>query len=369
LKYWLTGYAMAIDIESLLSEVSLEAPCGEDISYDASFLALEDMLRSKAGGGVVAGVEEQAEEPNWREIREKSTELLRRSKDLRVATYLALASLRMDGLAGLRDGLSLLQGLLDRFWEHLYPKLDPEDNNDPLERINILQSLSPDTVSDQDPMKFKQRLAEVPLCNSPQMGSFNLRDIQVAKGMISVPGDEGTAGPDMSVIDAAFQDTATDELLEASQTTEEAIEHLAAITTVFSKNAAQGQTPDLSDFQSVLGNIHKCIQEYLAKRGYGEAGEESASGDAEAGGNAEKGGISLAGEIQSPKEALLAIEKVCQYYDRHEPSSPVPMLLRRAQRLVSKNFMDVIADICPDAISHVEMIGGSSSSDSDFEEG
>jgi type VI secretion system protein ImpA len=356
---------MAIDIESLLSEVSPEAPCGEDLSYDASFLSLEDMLRTKAAGGVVAGVEEAAEEPNWREIREKSLELLQRSKDLRVAMYLVLAALRIDGLAGLRDGLALLQGLLERFWEHLYPKLDPEDNNDPLERINILQSLSPDTVSAQDPMKFKQRLTEVPLCNSPQMGRFNLRDIQVAKGEISVPGDEGTAGPGMSVIDAAFQDTATDELLAASQTTEEAIEHLATITTVFSKNAAQGQTPDLSDFQSVLGNIHKCIQGYLAKRGYGEA---VAEGTPAAGGEAEKGGISLAGEIRSPQEALLAIEKVCQYFDRHEPSSPVPLLLRRAQRLVSKNFTEVIADICPDAMSRVEMIGGASSSDSDFDE-
>jgi type VI secretion system protein ImpA len=181
-----------------------------------------------------------------------------------------------------------------------------------------------------------------------------------------VPGDEATAGPGMSVIDAAFQDTATEELLAASQTAEEAIEHLATITTVFSKNAAQGQTPDLSDFQSVLGNIHKCIQGYLAKRGYGEAPEEGASADAAAGGEVEKGGISLAGEIRSPKEALLAIEKVCQYFDHHEPSSPVPMLLRRAQRLVSKNFMEVIADICPDAMSRVEMIGGSSSSDSNF---
>jgi type VI secretion system protein ImpA len=360
------GYAMAIDIESLLSEVRPEAPCGEDLSYDASFLALEDMLRPKAGGGVVAGVEEQAEEPNWLEVREKSIELLRRSKDLRVAMYLVLAALRIDGLAGLRDGLVLLQGLLDHFWEHLYPKLDPEDNNDPLTRINIMQSLSPPGFSEKDPMKFKQRLAEVPLCNSPQMGRFNLRDIQIAKGEISVPGDEATAGPGMSVIDAAFQDTATEELLAASQTAEEAIEHLATITTVFSKNAAQGQTPDLSDFQSVLGNIHKCIQGYLAKRGYGEAPEEGASADAAAGGEVEKGGISLAGEIRSPKEALLAIEKVCQYFDHHEPSSPVPMLLRRAQRLVSKNFMEVIADICPDAMSRVEMIGGSSSSDSNF---
>jgi type VI secretion system protein ImpA len=362
------GYAMAIDIKSLLSEVSPESPCGEDLSYDASFLALEDMLRSKTGGGVVAGVEEQADEPNWREVREKSIELLRRSKDLRVVMYLVLAALRIDGLAGLRDGMALLQGLLERFWEHLYPKLDPDDNNDPLERLNILQSLSPETVSAQDPMKFKQRLAEVPLCNSPQMGRFSLRDIQVAKGEISVPADEGANNPSMSVIDAAFQDTATDELLAASQATEKAIEHLATITTVFSKNAAQGQTPDLSDFQSILGNIHKCVQGYLAKRGYGEAVKEGAPADGEAGSGTDKAGISLAGDIRSPQEALLAIEKVCQYFDRHEPSSPVPMLLRRAQRLVSKNFMEVIADICPDAMSRIEIIGGTSSSDSDFSE-
>ncbi|HUV64522.1 MAG TPA: type VI secretion system protein TssA [Sedimentisphaerales bacterium] len=358
---------MAIDIERLLSEVSPEAPCGEDLSYDASFLALEDMLRPKAGGGVVAGVEEAAEEPNWREVRDNSMELLRRSKDLRVAMYLVLASLRMDGLAGLRNGLTFLQGLLDRFWEHLYPKLDPEDNYDPLERINILQSLSPATVSQQDPMKFKQRLAEVPLCNSPQMGRFSLRDIQLAKGVVPIPSD-GVAGlRDMSVIDAAFQDTATDELLAASKASEEAIEHLATITTVFSKNAAQGQTPDLSDFQSVLGNIHKCLQGYLAKRGYGEAVEEGAPAAGTAGGETDKGGMSLAGEIRSPQEALLAIEKVCQYFDRHEPSSPVPLLLRRAQRLVSKSFLDVIQDVCPDAMSRIQMLGGVSAGESEAE--
>ena len=231
---------MAIDIESLLSEVSPEAPCGEDISYDASFLALEDMLRTKAAGGVVEGVEEAVEEPNWREIREKSLELLQRSKDLRVALYLVLALLRTEDLAGLRDGLALLRGLLERFWDQVYPHLDPDDNNDPLERINILQSLSPETVSEQDPMKFKQRLAEVPLCNSAQMGRFSLRNIQIAKGEITVAGDEAAEAPGMSVIDAAFQDTATDELETISQATEEALGHLAGITTAFSTSAAQG---------------------------------------------------------------------------------------------------------------------------------
>jgi type VI secretion system protein ImpA len=353
---------MAIDVESLLFEVSPEAPCGEDLSYDAAFLAMEDMVRTKSAGGIVEGAEEVIEEPNWREVREKSLELLRRSKDLRVALYLALGLLKTDGLAGLRDGLAVLRGLLERFWDNLYPQLDPDDNNDPLERINILQSLSPATVSTQDPMKFKQRLAEVSLCNSAQMGRFSLRDIQVAKGEIALAAGEGAGVPDASVIGAAFQDTATDELLAASQAAGEAIEHVTNITAVFSKSADQGQTPDLSGFQSVLGNIHKCVQGYLAKRGYGEAAEEAAPA-------AQKGGVSLAGEIRSPQEALLAIEKVCQYFDRHEPSSPVPLLLRRARKLVSKNFLEVIQDVCPDAMNQIEMLGGVGGSDSESSEG
>jgi type VI secretion system protein ImpA len=213
-------------------------------------------------------------------------------------------------------------------------------------------------------MKFKQRLSEVPLCNSVQMGEFSLRDIQIAKGEIVVPDDQRAKAPDTAVIDAAFQDTATDELLATSQATQEAIEHIAAIMSVFSERASQGQTPDVSGTRGVLGNIHKRVQEYLAKRGHGEAVEEGA---AVAGTEQKKGGISLSGDIQSAQEALLALDKVCQYFDRHEPSSPVPLLLRRAQRLVSKNFLEVVKDFCPAGMSQVELIGGVSSSDSGTE--
>lgn len=356
------GCAMSkFDIQSLLSEVSTEAPCGEDLSYDQSFLALEDMVRTKATGGGILGTEEGSAEPNWQAVGEKSFELLQRSKDIRVALYLALAILKLEGIAGLRDGLFLLRGLLERFWDNVYPQLDPDDDYDPLERINVLQSLSPTSVSEQDPMKFKQRLLEVPLCNSSRMGKFGLRDIQVAKGEIAVSGDEGAKAAEMSVIDAAFQDTVTDELLATSQATQETIEHIIAITSVFTERASQGQSPDFSGFRAVLGNIHKCVQEYLAKRGHGVTVEQDAVATGAEGG---KGGISLSGEIGSTKEALLALEKVCRYFDRHEPSSPVPLLLRRAQRLVSKNFLEVIQDFCPDAMSQVEMIGGISSSDS-----
>ncbi len=47
---------MAIDIESLLLEVSVEAPCGEDLSYDASFLLA--LAIEKNGSAERAGLAE-----------------------------------------------------------------------------------------------------------------------------------------------------------------------------------------------------------------------------------------------------------------------------------------------------------------------
>ncbi|MBN2133778.1 MAG: type VI secretion system protein TssA [Sedimentisphaerales bacterium] len=349
---------MAVDVESLLAEVSEDAPCGGDLSYDSSFLALEDLLRAKPADSIVEGVDEAAEEPNWREVRDKSIDLLRQSKDLRVAVYLTLALLRTEGIGGLSDGLSLLRGLLERFWDHLHPQLDPEDNHDPLQRINILQSLSPGGVSEQDAMRFTQRLAEVPLCNSARMGKFSLRDIRVAKGELALDGEGLAEAPDTGVIDAAFQDTATEELLATAQAVERALEHATALRTTFAQRAVQNQSPNLSDLEGVLGHINKCLQEHLAKRGYGQAISEGAptGGETEA-------AAPPSGEIRSANDALLAMEKVCQYFERHEPSSPVPLLLRRAQKLVSKNFLEVIEDVCPDAANQVKMIGGIGDSD------
>jgi type VI secretion system protein ImpA len=53
-----------------------------------------------------------------------------------------------------------------------------------------------------------------------------------------------------------------------------------------------------------------------------------------------------------------AIDRICQYYSRKEPSSPVPLLLRRAQRLVDKDFMAIIEDIAVDALPQVRSVTG-----------
>jgi type VI secretion system protein ImpA len=337
-----------IDVDNLLTEASTEPPCGPDLRYDPAYYELETMLQARQE-------EDEAGEPNWREMRDRCVELLGRTKDLRVALYLVLALLKIEGMPGMRDGLALLRGLLERFWDQIHPQLDPDDNNDPLERLNIIVSLSPPPEGGfQDPMMFRQRLWEVPLSNSRRLGQFSLRDMLIAEGKLSPAADSEAPKPE--VIDAAFEDTSIEELKELAQASQESIDHVLGIEAALGSHVDSDTVPDLSGCREVLSDMLGRVQSYLAKRGITPSGAE---GEASTGEEKESGKEkALSGEIRSPKDVLSALEKVCQYYERHEPSSPVPLLVRRAQRLVSKSFVEIIRDLSPEATKQVENIGG-----------
>jgi type VI secretion system protein ImpA len=53
-----------------------------------------------------------------------------------------------------------------------------------------------------------------------------------------------------------------------------------------------------------------------------------------------------------------ALDKVIRYYQAEEPSSPVPLLLMRAKRLVSLGFMDILRDLAPDALAQAANVTG-----------
>ena len=57
-------------------------------------------------------------------------------------------------------------------------------------------------------------------------------------------------------------------------------------------------------------------------------------------------------------DVLLLIDKICAYYARAEPSSPVPLLLKRARRLVNKEFIEIMRDLAPDGLAQIELIRG-----------
>src|ERR1044071_6695660 len=119
-----------IEIDPLLTEISAEAPAGADVEYDPEYFALEKLAQGTPE--TTMGEETKpAEEPKWSEVKEAATKLFSRTRDMRVALILTTSLLKEDGIPGFRDGVGLVKGLVERMWDHFYPKLDPDDNNDP----------------------------------------------------------------------------------------------------------------------------------------------------------------------------------------------------------------------------------------------
>jgi type VI secretion system protein ImpA len=345
----------SIDLESLLGEISAESPCGEDLSYDPAYAELDRAVQGtpeqQVGDQVIS-----AQEPNWRDVREKALELLGRTRDLRVIVDLSLGLMMTAGLPGLRDGLELLCGVLQKHWEGVFPRLDVDDNLDPTERTNIIASLSPES-SYQDPYRFPQRILDVPLCSSAQMGSYCMRDVMVAKGETGFTG-EGEP-PNLAQIDAAFAGTEPDVLKENVNAVLGIEELITQIDNALTERVGVGSAPDFGKLQDAVRQVRGMLSEKAAQLFPSEpAAGAAAEGATSTAAAAAPAAAPLSGEISSRDDVIRALDKVVEYYRRHEPSSPVPLLVRRARRLAQKDFMGIIQDMIPDAMAQLEVIGG-----------
>ena len=58
---------------------------------------------------------------------------------------------------------------------------------------------------------------------------------------------------------------------------------------------------------------------------------------------------------------MRALQRVCDWIERHEPSNPAPLLIRRAQRLMSKSFLEIMRDLNPEGVHEIEKLAGTTS--------
>jgi type VI secretion system protein ImpA len=92
---------------------------------------------------------------------------------------------------------------------------------------------------------------------------------------------------------------------------------------------------------------------------------EGAAATADAGGSAvgssghaAGAGPAISGEIRSQDDVLKMLAKIRAYYAANEPSSPVPLLLQRVERLVGRDFLTLITNLTPGARSELEVLLG-----------
>lgn len=123
----------SIDLDALLAPISDDMPTGKDCRQTSSPNSLYQQAKIARNSAReierknASGADLGSPDDDWRKVYDLAPKILRQeSKDLEVACWYLEALLRRQGFQGLRDGLKLLEGLIDRFWDDLYPTPDED---------------------------------------------------------------------------------------------------------------------------------------------------------------------------------------------------------------------------------------------------
>lgn len=336
-----------ISVETLSAPLPGADPCGEDLSQGTSLIELDALILGKPETQF-----SEAEEPDWREVQERALELINRSRDLRVALALVLASLKIDGLPGLEAGVQLLRELVEKHWENLHPKLDPDDNNDPLQRMNLLSVLAAPLGYAGDPMRFIERLRELPLANSPQLGKFTFGQIDDSR---RAAGDSPQK-LDPAQVDAALRDTPAEQRQALHLAAGKTLEHLRALHGLLKERGSVSQVPNFGELETALSSVLAILAPYV--EGAAPPVEAASSASAGAGGSAAAAPAHVPGTVSTRQDVLRVLVQIREYYDRHEPASPIPLMIRRVERMVPMSFIEIMNEIAPDGMNQVNTIIG-----------
>jgi type VI secretion system protein ImpA len=325
-----------------LAPCELDAPCGIALDGDPDFFAFETALQGKPeqqyGSTIIP-----AEKPDWRAVRQTATTLLKRSKDLRVAGALTRSLTVLEGLPGLAKGLGLISTLLGQLWDEVHPSLQQDGERDPFIRANALAMLS-DTPT---------LIAEI-------------RDAVFVSGAgmsLSVREAESIVAPTDAAQPPATREQLQNMLLDQlnrDATNLHAVEYasmqLDAIVFVCNEKLDRQEAPDLTEVSKLLKLLAQTI---ASARGSIVESDESTDEEGLHGEVASTASFKV-GKLASRADAVRALDAVCAYFEKHEPSSPVPVLLNRAKKLTGMSFLDIIRDMSPESMSAINLIAGAS---------
>lgn len=351
-----------LDILNLTTPLNENNPCGEDPEYTSLFMEMEKAREGEPERAIGKSVIE-AVEPDWKLVGKLSIQLFNSTKDLRVAVSLCAALLHTDGFAGFRDGLLLTKTLMETFWDCLHPELDPDDSNPAIMRSNALLYLTD--------YRFLASLKKQPLMNTAVFGKFSLNDIQEAQNHKNSTVNEEIQ--QYQRVEAAFREAADTGILpEILNTLDACREYISLINKFFQDKVGHANAPNFMALQTSIDSALKLIApripepinieppENIVETLNNPIGNDinTPPTPTTAAPDPGTGGTDDPMNIQNRDDVLRVLDQICEYYARHEPGSPVPLILTRARNLVNKDFIGILQDLSPDSATQVAQLFG-----------
>jgi type VI secretion system protein ImpA len=356
-----------IQLEALLAPIAGDKPAGADLRADpnpaSDYFKLKDSrFAARAKEREIDGDPSLAtgELPEWRIIMDLAPKLLTaQSKDLEIAAWLVEALLRRHGFPGLRDGFRLVRGLVEKYWDGLYPLPDEDGLAAKVAPLAALNGEGADGT-------LIQPIRKIPLTAGKDPGPFAAWHYEQAQKLSTVTDEKakawhGKAGTaTMDQIEASRRATKPKFFVDLVDDLRLCQEEFAGLTAALDKACGQDSPPS-STIRSTLENVMMIAstlgQDALAAAkaaadvAAGADGAAAAAGNgAEAPGKAQAAppGLML-GPIRGREDAFAALLQVGDFFRRTEPQSIVPYaideLVRRGRMLLPELLGELIKDV------------------------
>jgi len=362
-----------LDFAKLLAPIPGDSPVGTDLRANTApsspyYLVKDARSAARAAERQMEGGLEDPPPPDWKAVVNHATKALAaNAKDLEIAAYLVEALCRTNGFAGLRDGFKLTKGLVEQYWDTIFPLPDEEGVSTKVAPVTGLNG-------DDSEGTLIAPINRVPITDGSAYGRLTYSNYlqAVATEKIADPKAKekkiAAGALHMEIVQKSVDESSATYYRNLYDDIVAAQAEFAALNTILDSRAGSSSPPN-SAIRNALTNVLDAVNDIgrvkLAatvptetKKDEAAKPEDEKAGGKEAGkegGKAEGNGkpaVEEQGEklpvLRNRSDALSAILQIGEYFRRNEPSSLVPFVLEQAVRWARMPLPDLLTELIPD---------------------
>ena len=326
--------------DDLLNPIEGPNPSGANLRYDPVYDKIKEARREEAQPPPGMTEQDRKVSDNNQVIKLATELLTTKTKDLQLAAWMTEAMLKQRGFGGLKDGLALCCGLVDKFWDTLYPEIedgDAESRGAPLGFVGVKLDIPLKLV----PVVEKAKYGLLDHKQSRELGYEDQAKNDDAKKKRAALIKEGKLAPEL--FDKAFEETPKKFYAQAEKDLDGCLENLTRLKKSCDEKFGN-DGPTFGPLQTGLEASRHLIHGFLQKKREKEpdpveevppaAAAPGSEGEvAAAGGAPVRTGVLISVDSSSePADRVEAIKKIAEaatFLRRREPQSPASYLMLR----------------------------------------
>jgi type VI secretion system protein ImpA len=361
------------DFAPWLTPLKGENPSGRELRNDQRFHDLERLMQPR-----IEVTRDERNQPvsqtaipvDWSDVLQRAEALRADGRDLRLLVIVVRALANVRGLAGLADGLSLVARTFEAHWDTMYPELRPanEPREAALRRLNALRQLQmteDGLLGDLRATVFVSPRGVGALTGGDlERGTLDARTVEAetASGLnaaerAALVAEHEALVHRVRVGCAAEADRNAETYAALVAAAGEATEALSGVEATLAARLGDGLGPTLPDLARFLGRVRATVERAPAGAGSAQ-GPAASAHDQPRTDDARPAAGGFPTALGSRDDVLRCLDMIIAFYDRTEPSSPIPHLARRIRRMVPMDFLELMEDLAPSGLKEFRLLAG-----------